>query len=90
MADEQPTLRQVLDAIRALDQQVRDLAAEQRVQALELRGNQAELKGSLAEFRWATNERLGQVTRRLDTLIDSVADLRRDHEHHWHPETDTE
>ncbi|MDP9383492.1 MAG: hypothetical protein M3Q29_25775 [Chloroflexota bacterium] len=63
---------EVLSELRELRQEVQLLRAEQRA-------GQAEIRTAVAEFRLA-------VTGTLGTVIDSLADLRREYQGHTHPD----
>ena len=79
-------LDQILARLAALEEQGRDLKQKMRVLGLEQRTGFAELKGSIADLRITNAERHDALKSRLDTLIDSLADFRREYAEHTHPE----
>ena len=66
----EPTARDILTELR-------EMRAEYRMSILELRAD-------LAEYRSRATERMDGISRRLDTLIDAVADLRAEYAGHTH------
>ncbi|HEX9543115.1 MAG TPA: hypothetical protein VGA04_33775 [Streptosporangiaceae bacterium] len=67
MSAQEPTIADVLEAIR-----------EVRVTMLEMRADQADRQSR-------TSERLDDISRRLGTLTDEIADFRREYSSHHHP-----
>jgi hypothetical protein len=61
-----------------------DVLAELQLMHREIRAELAELRADWAD-RWSrTNERLDEITRRLGTLTDALADFRGEYTRHYH------
>lgn len=73
----EPKLSDLLDELRLLRLEQRAAAAEQRSTA-------AELRAGIAEARAAQIETATALRTRLDTVIDALADLRREYAQHTH------
>jgi hypothetical protein len=71
MTAREPTIADVLDAVR------------------ELRVGQLELRADLAEYRSRTSDRLDEISRRLGTLTDEIAEFRAEYNVHHHPDDAT-
>ena len=58
--------------------------AELHVLALEIRAGFAETKASISEMRQARTEMRQGIIERLGAVLDAVADLAADYQHHRH------
>jgi len=71
MSDSEPTIAEVMVALKELRSEIQDLRSEVQMYHLEARVN-------LAEFRLYVTKLLGDLRTHLETLSDTLADDRSD------------